>query len=326
MATDHKENILSILETLKKRDFANNDRWKVRAYVNVINQIKLINTPITSMDDLKNVKGIGEKIKLKLEEIMTTGDLTQVHNIDKEVAIVTDLSRVFGIGPVRAKELYEKHGIEKVDDLLDHMDLLNDKQQIGMKYYKDFELRIKRAEMEKHADFIKQAIQKLYPELTVEVMGSYRRGARDSGDIDVLITHKDDPENYTKYFDDVVKNLVDLNYVVDTFAKGNKKFNGVCRLKRHKFFRRLDIMYTRKQEWPFALLYFTGDQNFNIILRKMALDKHMSLNEYGLKHTEGEKGKMVDATFESEKDVFEFLGVKYVAPEDRNSRVKFERI
>lgn len=325
---DRRTTIIDILETLKQRDFANNDKWKVRAYAVVIDQLKERTTPITCMEDLEGIKGIGDKIRLKIQEILETGDLSQVHKINKETDVVTDLVRVFGIGPVRAKELYEKQGIEKVEDLFDRQDLLNEKQKIGLKYYKDFEKRIKRTEMNKHAQLIKSTVEKVHPDITVEIMGSYRRGAADSGDIDVLVTHKDDPENFSRYFDDVVKRLQEIDYICDTFAKGTKKFNGVCRLKRHKFFRRLDIMYTRKQEWPFALLYFTGDQAFNILMRKWALDKKMSLNEYGLKYTEGDrKGELVDATeagFEDEKSVFEFLGIGYVAPEDRNGKVVFE--
>ena len=320
---DRRQTIIDILETLRKSEFAHNNKWKVRAYTNVINQLKQMTEPVTKMDDLKDIKGIGEKIKLKIEEILTTGDLPKAHEIGKEVDVINNLTRVFGIGPVRAKELYTTHGVEKVEDLEHKRELLTDKQIIGLKYYKDFELRIKRSEMDKHADIIKTTIQNLYPDLLVEVMGSYRRGIADSGDIDVLITHRDDPDNYSIYFDGIIKHLSDGGYITDVFAQGKKKFNGVCRLKRHKYHRRLDIMYTRKKEWAFALLYFTGDQNFNILFRKLALDNHLSMNEYGFKHTRGEHKMSLDKVFEDERAVFEYLGVEYIPPEDRNGRVVF---
>ena len=244
--------------------------------------------------------------------------------IDKEIGIVKELTKIFGIGPVRAQELYEKNGIESIDDLKRQPELLNEKQKIGLVYYADFERRIPRVEMEKHETYIKNIVNKIHPNLLVQVMGSFRRGAKDSGDIDILITHKADPEHYASYFDELINTLKTEKYVVDVFAKGNKKFNGVCKLKRHKFNRRIDIMYTRRKEWAFALLYFTGDQAFNISMRKLALDNGMSLNEYGLKYTDDEhKGEHVDANFLSEEDVFAYLGVKYVSPQDRNGRLAF---
>jgi len=316
---DHRKNIIDILEVIKKRDFSKNDRWKVRAYDNVIRQLKARSEPVHIMEDLDGITGIGEKIRAKIKEIIETGDLQQVHNITEEVNVVAELSKIFGIGPIRGRELYEKHNIKGIDDLKNQPELLNDKQKIGLKYYEDFEKRIPKTEMDKHSIVIKEKINDIDPGLIVEIMGSYRRGDKDSGDIDVLITHKDDPENYTDIFEKVVQSLSDEYYLIDTFAKGTKKYNGVCRLKRHKFNRRIDIMYTRAKEFPFALLYFTGSQDFNVKLRTYALEHGYSLNEYGLKLLSGEnKGSLVEIDFKTEEAVFNFLKLKFVPPTKRS--------
>jgi DNA polymerase beta len=317
---DHKQRIIELLDVMKKRDFAKNDKWKVRAYDKVIRQLKNKEGQILTMDDLQDIEGIGEKIKQKIQEIIETGDLQQTKNINEEIAVITDLTRVFGIGPIRAKELYVEHGIKNVDDLVQNQNILNEKQKLGLKYYKDFEKRISRKEMVKHDAFIKNTISKIDPNINVEIMGSYRRGANTSGDIDVLLTHEDDPEDFNKIFDSVVLNMKKEKYLVDDFAKGTKKYNGVCRLKQHRTYRRIDIMYTRNKQFPFALLYFTGSQDFNIKLRSWALEKGYTLNEYGLKHIDGElKGQEAKGDFKREEDVMNFLGLKYISPDKREN-------
>lgn len=318
MSKDFRLRIIELLEVIKTRDFTKNEKFKVMAYNKVIRELKGRTLPITKIDDINDIKGIGVKIRKKIEEIIETGDLEQVHNIDAEVATITDLTRVFGIGPIRARELYEKHQIKSVEDLEKNKALLNEKQLMGLKYYSDFERRIPRKEMEKHSKLIIETIQGIDNKFVVEIMGSFRRGAKDSGDIDVLVRHDDDID--TDIFTKIVNVLSTNGYLVDTFAKGNKKYNGVCRLKRHKFYRRIDIMFASKETFPFALMYFTGSQQFNIQLRNHALSMGYSLNEYGLKHLNGEnRGMLTEGSFENEEDILKFLNLKNIEPTKRES-------
>jgi DNA polymerase beta len=316
---DHKSRIIEILQKLKERDFAKNEKWKARAYDTVIKQLKARTEPVTKIEDIDGMKGVGEKIRLKIDEIIKTGELEQVNKVDEEVAIVMELSKIFGIGPVRAREFYEKNGIKSIEDLKEKPELLNDKQKLGLKYYLDFEQRIPRKEMDKHAELIKNTILKFDSKFIVEIMGSYRRGLATSGDIDVLLTHPDDIETAEQLFTNIIDELYKQKYLVDTFAKGNKKYNGVCKLKRHRTNRRIDLMYTNKEQYPFALLYFTGSQNFNILMRNRALSMGYSLSEYGLKYMSGSnKGKFVEEPFLNENDVFKFLKMSNVDPKNRN--------
>lgn len=325
---DFKKVIIENLETLRKRDVAKGERFKARAYDVVIKQLKAREEPIHTLEDVVSMKGVGEKIKIKIQEIIETGELAQAKVEDEEVTVINDLSRVFGIGPIRARELYSKHHIKSLEELKSNQDILNDKQKIGLKYYEDFERRIPRAEMDKHVAFVTEIVKHVDPKLEIAPLGSYRRGAKDSGDIDFLITHEDDPEDYLPLFDKVVEALVKEKYIADTFAKGNKKYNGVARLKRHRVFRRIDLMYTRKaNEYPFALLYFTGSGDLNIKLRALALEKGYTINEYGIKHTDGpSKGEFVkERTFHTEEDIFNFLGLKFIPPTERNNVSDFSK-
>jgi DNA polymerase beta len=322
---DYKSLIIESLDKLRKKEIAAKETWKARAYQIVLKQLNAREEPIYSIDDLKDVKGIGEKIKVKIEEIIETGKLKQAeeYNSNKNSQAINELMRVHAIGPAKAKELVEKHKIYSIKDLKENLQLLNDKQKMGLKYLEEFELRIPRKEMEKHDLFIHEAIKKINPDLVVEIVGSYRRKLKDSGDIDVLIT---DPSNTDLNVDDLLKKLVKImetnKYLVDTFALGNKKYLGVCKVKYGRHFRRIDLLVTKKHEFPFALMYFTGDYQFNIDLRNLCIEKGFSLSEYGLKYIKGDnKGKILEKEFITEEEVFNFLGLKFIPPDKRKSNI-----
>ena len=88
--------------------------------------------------------------------------------------------------------------------------------------------------------------------------------------------------------------------------------------KSSQFARRIDFLYTPPNEYPFAILYFTGSKGFNTAMRQRALDIGYSLNEHGIyemKH--GIKGKKLNMVFETEQDIFDFLNMQYKKPEER---------
>ena len=86
--------------------------------------------------------------------------------------------------------LFAQAGIKSLDDLRNHQDQLSSAQKIGLKYFEDFEKRIPRQEIKQVDRRIRDVMAKLDPGYIVTVCGSYRRGAMTSGDIDVLVTHK----------------------------------------------------------------------------------------------------------------------------------------
>lgn len=289
--------------------------------------------PIRTMEDLNlaNIQGIGTSIRAKLEEIFATGT-TQAIDANRVRAIesMETLSSIMAIGPVKAKELYEKHGIDSIETLIDRIqnnpDLLNEKQKMGLHYHAEFALRIPRSEMVKHEAYIRKAIGdtdalcRVIPLESLDIAGSYRRGLASSGDIDVLMTGT---ENHLSELVEILKNK---KYIVDIFALGEKKLMAVCKLPRHKHYRRIDIMYTTPEQFPFALLYFTGSQKFNILMRQQALNLGYSMNEYGLTAIDADgaddttyKTRKPPPVLRSEQEVFAFLNLAYVPPTDREA-------
>jgi len=316
---DRKQELIDSLEKLRKKEVANKETWKARAYLIVIKELKNFEGPVYTFDDVKGVKGIGKSMEAKIKELLATGSISQLadYNANGHIKIMDELLKIHGIGPSKAKELVEKNNIKSIAELKSHPELLNDTQKIGIKYWEDFEKRIPRKEMEKHDEYLMGVFKEIDPRIVATITGSYRRKMTDSGDVDVLLTHPDDPDD----FEDVMKVMVEKmerDYIKDVLALGSKKCMAVCRLKNYKAFRRLDLFYTRKNEYPFAVMHFTGSGPFNVRIRNIALSKGYSLSEHGIKYSKGEKeGELVDTEFTDERDIFKFLGIDYVEPEDR---------
>lgn len=325
---DKRNVIIENLKILQNIETKNKQPFKARAYAKVIKELKETDIVITSMDDLKGVNGIGKSMQEKLKSIIEQGyteatkDIIEKSKVqDQDYKIIEHLMEIMAIGPVKARELVENHGIKSVEHLREHEDLLNEKQKLGLKYHEHFIARIPREEMIKHKETISAIISSIDKNLVYEITGSFRRGKKDSGDIDVLVTYNGNSTQTiaNNNFKKIVDKLKENKYLVDDFAFGDKKYNGVCKLPRHKRFRRIDIMFTEPDKYPFALLYFTGSQQFNIAMRNRALELGYSLNEYSLKKIGSAKNDSIDHIFHNEKDVFNFLKIKYVEPEDREN-------
>jgi DNA polymerase/3'-5' exonuclease PolX len=298
----------------------NNEIWKVKAYKKVIDILLVREEPIYTIDDINEIEGIGKSIKEKIEEIFDHNTITQISNFSEEEnnksKTIELLTKVSTIGEKKAEEFYTKHNIRTIEDLRNNIEILNDKQKIGLKYYEDEQKRIPYSpEMKKHEKYITETITDFNSDIICNIAGSYRRKESTSGDIDVLLTYSDYQD--TEIFKNIVNQLIDNKYIKDTLAYGKKKFMGYCKLPKHKTFRRIDILYSTPDKYAFALLYFTGNQQFNIKLRNLALSLGYSLNEYGLTYSKGEeKGEYID-TLTSEEEILNFLGLKYIPPEKR---------
>jgi len=110
-----------------------------------------------------------------------------------------------------------------------------------------------------------------------------------------------------------INNLKLKGYILDILAFGKNKFMGICKLSNDLPARRIDFLLSDKNNYYFALLYFTGSYNFNIYIRNIALKQNLSLNEYGFKD---KNNKLIDTTniIKNEKDIFNFLNIKYIKP------------
>ena len=324
---DMKDAILSALDVMRKKEIAEKQPFKARAYKKAMDGIALL-TEVTCYEDVKDVEGIGKQIEEKIKEILATGKLASAERAIASHAVHEELMGVYGIGPSKAKELIAS-GIDGISSLreavIKNPSILNDKQKIGLKYYEDLQLRIPYEEMIEHQEMLREFLpDEIDKEKDFEIVGSFRRESPDSGDIDVLI-RSDSKTVLSEY----IEMLKGFGYLVESLAHGDKKFMGICQLADKKA-RRLDILITSPEEYPYAILYFTGSDAFNIAMRRWALDKGYTLNEHRLQPLVGALQSSSSAgteppEMETERDIFRFLGIKYVHPRDRKASVALKK-
>ena len=319
--SDIKAKIIEAFTVLQQRDAAAKEptwQFKVRAYKKVIEQLRATEKPITKVEDLDDIDGVGVKMRKKVEEILATGQLAAAEKAKENMDLgpLEALKGVHGIGDAKAKELIEA-GIKTIAQLRaaakEKPTLLTKTQKTGLEYYDDIMKRIPRAELEKHEALLMAAL----PEgMSGTVVGSYRRGAETSGDIDVLLSMDEPEETRTKAFHAYVKVLRDRGYMVEELSKGKQKNLSIVRLTPQSTARRLDLLMIPVEQMAYALLYFTGSQEFNVEFRKQALKKGYTLNEHEMKLTGKVQAKAVP-TLLTEEDVFAFLAIEYKGPKAR---------
>ena len=301
--------VLSELEDIMARQ---GEPFRSRAYQKAAETIMAYSQPITNPSQLKGMPGIGTTIMSKLEEYVETGKLKAIEKYRNSPLNI--LTKVYGIGPKKAKQLISQ-GIDTIDKLKENIEDLTSAQKLGVEYYDDINKRIPRSEIDEYKKKIDDVFEKTTPDGTrYEIVGSYRRGAKTSGDIDIIITND---ENNTKSLSDFLNALVTDKIITHVLSKGKTKSLTIAQLPG-KPARRVDLMYAPPKEYSFAILYFTGSKAFNTVQRQRALNLGYTLNEHGFSvMKDGKKENPIDGDFPDEKSIFNFLNMKYKKPEER---------
>jgi NAD-dependent DNA ligase len=310
----YNEQFIDLMEKLSSIMLKQGEPFRARAYQKAQETLMAYPQDISYVDQLKGAPGIGSTILEKLNEYVNTGTLKILEREKNNP--VNILGEIYGVGPKKAKELVEK-GITTIEQLRAQQDqVLNDVQKVGLKYYEDILKRIPRTEVQEYetifdADFKK--VTNSDPASRMEIVGSFRRGAETSGDIDVIIT-SDTPDVFKKFIDELIKEKI----ILEVLSRGSTKCLVIAKIPSSNTARRIDFLYTTPKEYPFSILYFTGSKIFNTVMRHEALKLGLSMNEHGLYKMEGKKkGEKVDVLFKNEKDIFDYLNLEYKTPIER---------
>ncbi len=321
--TPNQEFVDFLIELSNFERNVNRNVFKYNAYRKAAGVLAKLDYRIQSGDEARKLDGIGDKIAKKIDEFIKTGKLQKLEKIrsDDSNTAINELTRIAGIGPAKAKDLVDS-GINSIEDLRQNQDSLTKAQKIGLKHFEDFEKRIPREEISEIESIIKQELKGLDPKYKGTICGSYRRGLASSGDVDVLLTHKDyssadAKSGKTKYLRKVVEALEESGLVTDTISHGDTKFMGVC--KQKKIFRRLDIRLLPIDQYYCGILYFTGSDMFNKQMRAHALDIGFTLNEYTLRPMDAGHVPLEPLPVSSEEDVFDYLSMDFKEPHERSA-------
>ena len=275
---------------------------------------------IIKRTDLKGIKGIGESIRMKVIEIYETGRLPYLEQIKGSIPPgLVQMMRVPGLGPRKAKAIYEELGVSSIGELLY---ACNENRLVGLPGFglKTQEKIIKGiAQLQKHADqylysFAEAEARKLLWPLIksgravrAEVAGSIRRKKEVVKDIDIIASSSD-PVSLMEVFC--------LNPEVETVvAKGDTKTSVTL-----KSGIAADLRVVEDWQYPYALHHFTGSALHNTRMRGRAKRMDLKMNEYGL--FRGEAEELVPCR--SEEEIFRALGLEFIPPELREDTGEVE--
>ena len=308
-----------------------NDTWRPIAYRKAISALRQQPNKITTSEEAFRLPCVGQRLALKIEEIVTTDRLRRLENAKAEPGdhILQQFMSIYGVGFSQANKWLHS-GYSTLEDLKEHAHL-TDNQLLGIEHCEDFHTRIPRGEVTALGDIVKATANAIDPNVEIIIGGSYRRGAATSGDIDCIITkpNTSSSNDIFAFLAELTAKLTSSNFLVAALAvpraESGTKWHGCCVLPgtAKPIWRRIDFLLVPASEIGAALIYFTGNDIFNRSIRLLASRKGMRLNQRGLykdvmrgpgrvKLNEGELVEGAD-----EKKIFAALGVPWRPPEQR---------
>lgn len=307
-AARHLEEIATLLELSGENPF------KARSYTTVARRIEQLDEDLDTLvreKRLREIKGVGEALEQKIEELVTTGELGYLNELRaKFPERLFELFRVPGLGAKRIKTLYEELGIASLGEL---EYACNENRLVGLKGFgpamqaKALEgvAYAKRHEGLFHAHRARRAAEAIIAQLRevpglirIETAGSLRRWKEVVKDVDIVASCED-PEALMQRF-------VELEDVEQVTGRGSTKSSVTLRSGLAA-----DLRVVTDEQFPFALAHFTGSKDHNVAMRQRAKDRGRKLNEYGL--FEGDA--LVPCA--DETALFAALDLPYLPPETR---------
>jgi DNA polymerase (family 10) len=300
--------------------------FRVRAYRNaartVSDQPQSMAAMLGEGKDLSELPGIGEDLAGKIAEIVKSGALKMLEELEEEVpSDLSELLQISGLGPKRVAALHRELGIETLDDLAEaaekeeirELDGFGDKteqkilQEVKRRASAGF--RTKLAEAEQVAEPLQAYLEETDGVKQVVLAGSYRRRRETVGDLDILVTcRRGSPvmDRFTAFED-----------VEEVLAKGNTKSSVRLRCGLQ-----VDLRVVPEVSYGAALHYFTGSKDHNIAVRRIAVKKELKINEYGVIRGEGDEEERIAGAREDE--VFKTVDLPYIEPELREDQGEVE--
>jgi len=269
---------------------------------------------------LEEIPGVGKNIADKVIEYIKVGRIKEYEKLKKKTPVsIDELISVEGIGPKGVSYLYKKLKIKNLKDLeraakagkIRNLPNFGKKKEQnileGIEFVKRSKGRFLLGEILPKVQEIISELKKLKEIKQISEAGSVRRRKETIGDVDILITSPN-PKKVIDYF-------TVMPGVVKIWGKGPTKAS--VRLSVGVGID-VDLRVLPNSQFGSALQYFTGSKEHNIILRKIAIDKGLKLNEYGLFRGP----KMIAGR--TEKEVYAALKMDYIEPELRENQGEIE--
>ncbi len=329
-----KKAIAAVLEemgTLLELQGAN--PFKSRAFHNASRSVDQITGDLAELirtGGLLEIKGIGKSIGAIITELAISGESKEHTELRKSFPDgLFQMLKIEGLGPKKIKVLYDTLGIKNIDALekAAKADALSAVPGFGKKTQENILKGIAAVRSRGDRKLLPAAMQIAQEVLNAlrsdpavqagEIAGSIRRQRETIGDIDLVLSaaEADRPR--------LMDAFLALPQIESVIARGETKSSAMLKAGIQ-----CDLRVISREEYPFALNYFTGSKEHNVELRSRARRRGLSLNEYGFSKLDSEetRGKAKRAVrCRDEAEIYAALGLAYVPPELRENMGEIER-
>lgn len=305
-------------------EFKGGDRFRIVAYRRAAATLRDLAEDIQTVAEegrLEELQGVGQAIASKIDEYLKT---SRIQKYDEEVRDIPeellDLLVIQDLGPKTLALAYQKLNVKNLKDLKRTVSdgTLAELPRMGEKKVKNIEKNIEIFEKSRERIPISEAVEiseKIVKYLKscqsveqVTPAGSLRRMKETVGDIDILATGTDS-EKIIDYF-------IAYPHTERVIASGDTK--GSIFVRTDQETRQIDLRILPQKSYGAALQYFTGSKEHNIRLRRIAREKGLKINEYGV--FQGEE-RVAGRT---EEEVYKAVGLPYIPPELREDQGEIE--
>jgi len=328
MAQLTKDQIADIFESIAQMlELKGENVFKIRAYLNAARALETYGGDLAKTvaeNRLDEIPGVGKALADKVTELVATGQLGYFEILKAEFPPgIFEMFELQGMGPKKIKAVWEKLGVTTVADL---EKACKDGRIAGLSGFGKktadnilaaVQSRAKHAgrfrlgEIANDAERMLAELRELPDVLQAAIAGSYRRRKEIVGDLDFIVA-TNSPAEVSEFF-------VKHEMVESVMAHGATKSS-----VRFKSGIQADLRVVKNPEYPFALNYFTGSKEHNIVMRQRALARGWTLNEYRLGIDESPKVEPQPVPeIREERDLYRALGLDYVEPELREDRGEF---
>ncbi|MFO8031902.1 MAG: DNA polymerase/3'-5' exonuclease PolX, partial [Desulfohalobiaceae bacterium] len=292
--------------------------YRIRAYRNGARALSSLAYNLQELvgqgEDLTRYTGIGKELAAKIQEIVETGSLSTLEKARQRVSPeLLKLLHIQGLGPRRVRTLQQELGVGSLQDLqqaaesgkIAQLSGFGPKtQQAILKEISRFQAREKRFQLFAIQDVARALagyLRGMPGTEQIQIAGSFRRGKETVGDLDILVTGSSS--------EGVMQGLICYEDVSEILSHGSTKSSVLL-----KNGLQVDLRFVAKQSFGAALHYFTGSKAHNIAVRRLAQERGLKVNEYGV--FQGQE-QLAGST---EEGVYASVDLPYIEPELREDR------
>lgn len=318
----------SFEEIAELLEMTGENAFKANAYRNAARAVEQFQGDLgAALKDgsLEQVRGIGSSILEKIKTLVETGSLPYLEELRRKVpAGLLEVLRIPGVGPKKAKALFDQLGIRDIAGLkaacergeVAQLKGFGAKTQAkileGIAFRDTVGRRVRIDEALPLGLQLLEQVREFPGVIRAELCGSLRRRKETIGDLDICVA--------SAHPRSVLEAFVKLPEVMQVVGQGETKASIVAalHLHGHQVVMNADLRVVSDEQFPYAVAYFTGSKEHNIRLRQRAIERGYSLNEYGL---HGPRGSL---PAKDETDIYRHLGLPLIPPELREDTGEIE--